>query len=87
MFGFAAIRAGNGAMGLMSATDSFLGMQLSVSESFFIGVALVAFVLVAVFVVLIGWRATVRAGGRHVVCAVGDDVVEQCVARDAAAPG
>ena len=61
MVGFAAIRAGNAAMGLVPPTDSFLGMRLSVSETFFIGVALVRFVLVAVFVVLIGWRATVRA--------------------------
>ncbi len=62
LVGFTAIRAGNAAMGLAPATDSFLGLRLSVSESFFIGVALVALVLVAVFVVLIGWRATVRAG-------------------------
>jgi hypothetical protein len=61
LVGFTAIRAGNAAMGLAPATDSFLGLRLSVSESFFIGAALVALVLVAVFVVLIGWRATVRA--------------------------
>jgi uncharacterized protein (TIGR03663 family) len=61
MVGFAAIRAGNAAMGLTPATDSFLGMPVSVSETFFMGVALVAFVLVAVFVMLIGWRATMRA--------------------------
>jgi hypothetical protein len=60
MFGFAAIRAGNAALGLVPPTDSFLGMRLSVFETFFFGVALVAFVLVAVFAVLVGWRATVR---------------------------
>jgi hypothetical protein len=62
MVGFAAIRAGNAAMGLVPPTDSFLGMRLSVSETYLIGVVLIAFVLVAVFVVLIGWRAAVRAG-------------------------
>jgi predicted membrane-bound mannosyltransferase len=61
MFGFAVIRAGNAAMGLVPPTDSFLGARLSVSETYLIGVALVVFVLVAVFVVLIGWHATVRA--------------------------
>lgn len=62
MIGFAAIRAGNTATGLVPPADSFLGMRLSLSETYFIGVALVAFVCVAVFLVLFGWRATVRGG-------------------------
>jgi len=61
LVGFVAIRAGNAAMGLVPPTDSFLGMRLSVSETFFIGVVLIMVVLVAVFVVLMGWRATLRA--------------------------
>lgn len=61
MVGFVAIRAGNAAMGLVPPTDSFLGMRVSVSETFFIGVVLITVVLVAVFMVLIGWRAALRA--------------------------
>ena len=48
---------------------------------------LLALVLGGVFVLLIGWRATLRAGGVDVVCAAGGDLVQQRVEFDPSAAG
>jgi predicted membrane-bound mannosyltransferase len=61
LFGFAAIRAGNAASGLMPAADSFANLKLSVLDTYVFGMALIAVIFVVVFIVLIGWRATLRA--------------------------
>lgn len=60
LLGFAAINAGQTAMG-PAATNAFLGTQLNRVTSLSVGMVLLAAVILGVFVLLIGWRATVRA--------------------------
>lgn len=59
--GFAAINASRSAMGVISSSP-FLGIPLSGTTSLSIGMLLLAVVICGVFGVLIGWRATLRAG-------------------------
>jgi hypothetical protein len=58
--GFAAINASRTAMGAVP-TNLFLGVPLSLAASLSIGVLLLAIVVCGVFVLVIGWHATLRA--------------------------
>jgi uncharacterized protein (TIGR03663 family) len=61
ILGFAAINAGLTAT-RPSSSNLFWGMPLSVTASLSIGTLLLAVVMCGVFVLVIGWRATLRAG-------------------------
>jgi uncharacterized protein (TIGR03663 family) len=60
--GFAAINAGQTARSAVSTSSLFLGMPMSLATSLSIGLLLLALVICGVFVLIIGWRATLRAG-------------------------
>ena len=60
VLGFAAINASRTAMGAVP-TNLFLGVPLSLAASLSIGVLLLAIVVCGVFVLVIGWHATLRA--------------------------
>jgi uncharacterized protein (TIGR03663 family) len=61
VLGFAAINASRTAMGAVP-TSPLLGVPMSLTASLSIGMLLIAFVVCGVFVIVIGWPATVRAG-------------------------
>jgi hypothetical protein len=61
VLGFAAINASRTATGVVSSS-LFLGIPMSLATSLSIGTLLMAVVVCGVFVLLIGWRATLRAG-------------------------
>jgi uncharacterized protein (TIGR03663 family) len=60
--GFAAINTGQTAMSVVSTSSQFLGVPMSLATSLSIGLLLLALVICGVFVLIIGWRATLRAG-------------------------
>jgi uncharacterized protein (TIGR03663 family) len=59
--GFAAINASQTAQGTLS-TSLLLGMPISLATSLSVGVLLLALVVCGIFALIIGWRATLRAG-------------------------
>lgn len=61
VLGFAAINASRTATGAVP-TNLFLGIPMSLSASLSIGVLLIVIVVCGVFVLIMGWRATLRAG-------------------------
>jgi hypothetical protein len=61
VLGFAAVNASRTAMGAVSS-NWFLAAPMSLATSLSIGTLLLAIVVCGVFVILIGWRATLRAG-------------------------
>ncbi len=61
VLGFAAINSSQTAAGVVSSS-LFLGVPMSLATSLSVGILLLAIVLCGVFVLLIGWRATLRAG-------------------------
>ncbi len=61
MSGFAVINASRTAMGAVP-TSPFLGVPMSLAASLSIGVLLLAAVMCGIFVIVIGWHATLRAG-------------------------
>ncbi len=61
MLVFAAVSSSRTAMEFVSS-QMFLGMQMSLATSLSLGMFLMALVICVVFVILIGWRATFRAG-------------------------
>jgi uncharacterized protein (TIGR03663 family) len=60
VLGFAAINTAQGAVG-PGAASVFLGLQINVVTTLGAGMVLLAAVLIGVFVLLIGWQATLRA--------------------------
>jgi uncharacterized protein (TIGR03663 family) len=62
VLGFAAINASRTALEAVSS-NLFLGMPMSLETSLGIGTLLMAIVVCGIFALLIGWRATLRAGG------------------------
>ncbi|CAG0929999.1 hypothetical protein TFLX_01534 [Thermoflexales bacterium] len=62
VLGFAAINAGHTAMEL-APSQLFLGLELTLATSLSLGMLLMAGVIGAICVLMIGWRATLRAGG------------------------
>ena len=60
--GFLAIRASNAATGLLLTNSTLLGLMLNQVVTFVLGVLFVAALVVGVSIVVMGWRATLRAG-------------------------
>ena len=66
MLGFAAISTAQAAMSPASSSTSFLGTPLTQIGSVGLGLVLLAAVIIGMFVLIIGWRATLRAAAMTV---------------------
>ena len=84
--GFAAINGSQTAAGTVSS-NLFLGMPMSLATSLTIGMLLLAIVLCGVFVMLIGWRATLRAGVVTLFALLAVSLVQQRMESDPGAAG
>ncbi len=62
ILGFLAINTSRSAMGANSASGTLLGITLGQFTSIAVGAVLAATVIVGLFLILIGWQATLRAG-------------------------